>query len=96
MTGYQIRLTGFVDVPRERWEAVLAALPEHIRLSRAEPGCLEFNVAPDGTVPFRLSVSERFAGKAAFEAHQARLAGSDWAAATKGLPRHYRIREVAG
>ena len=87
-----VLLDGHVDVPAERVAAVMAALPEHIRLTRAEPGCLHFSVTPSNEVPGRLFVSETFVDQTAFDAHQARGAASPWAEATRGIPRSYDIR----
>ncbi|GKY87654.1 putative quinol monooxygenase [Sinisalibacter aestuarii] len=89
-----IRLTGHIDVPEPRRAAIAAALPEHIRLTRAEPGCLAFEVRPDPAMPGRYTVAELFASRAAFEAHQARVAASDWGRISAGLPRSYTIDEV--
>lgn len=86
-------LTGHIDVPEERRAAVAAALPEHVRLTRAEPGCLFFEVEPDGAVSGRYRVSERFADRTAFEAHQARVRGSDWGRISEGIPRSYHITD---
>lgn len=69
---------------------VTAALPEHIRLTRAEPGCLSFEVTLT-TDPLVWRVEETFTNPAAFEAHQARAAGSDWAELTRGIAREYDI-----
>ncbi len=91
-----LRLTGHIDVPPDRLAAVRAALPEHIRLTRAEPGCLRFEVAPDPAVAGRFRVDELFASRADFDAHQARAAASRWAGVTNGIARCYRIEEVAG
>ena len=84
-------LSGYVDVPADRLAAVLAALPEHIRLSRAEPGCLSFDVTESAEVPGRLLVSETFATPEDFRAHQTRLAATPWAEVTRGLARHYTV-----
>ncbi|MBO9400814.1 antibiotic biosynthesis monooxygenase [Shimia sp. R9_3] len=89
-----IRLTGHIDVPSERQEAVAAALPAHIALTRAEPGCLSFDVTQDPANAGRYNFSELFVDQAAFDAHQARASASDWAAVTAGIPRHYQITEV--
>lgn len=86
-----VSLTGHVDVPADRLDAVRAALPEHIRLTRAETGCLHFNVTESAELPGRLLVSESFTSPEAFRAHQARLAATAWAEVTTGLERHYTI-----
>ncbi len=89
----QIRLTGHLDVPPDAWERVLGALPSHVAASRAEPGCLRFQVTPDAKAG-RLLVEEEFDSRASFDAHQARMASSPWAQITKGLKRHYQITEI--
>ncbi|WP_421704155.1 putative quinol monooxygenase [Aliiroseovarius sp.] len=91
-----ITLTGYIHVPADRLEAVSAALPAHIALTRAEPGCLSFEVTPDHAQPGRFTVSERFIDRAAFDAHQARAGTSPWAEVTAGIPRHYTIEEIEG
>ena len=95
MPGKHIHLSGYLDVPEARLAAVLEALQEHIRLSRAEPGCLSFSVVQDPARPTRLLVTESFASRAAFDAHQARAGASAWARVTRGLPRRYQIRKRA-
>ena len=87
-----VLLDGHIDVPEDRLAAVSAALPEHVRLTHAEPGCLHFSVTACADVPGRFLVSETFCNQAAFEAHQARGAASPWADVTKDIPRLYEIR----
>jgi quinol monooxygenase YgiN len=77
----------------EEADRVAALLPEHIRLTRAEPGCLRFEVWRSHADPCRFAVSESFRDRAAFTAHQARAADTIWARATKGVPRDYVIRD---
>lgn len=83
-----------MDVPEDRCAAVADALPAHIALTRAEPGCLAFDVTEDAARPGRYLVSELFASQADFDAHQTRAAASLWAKVTAGIPRHYTIDEV--
>ncbi len=85
-----IRLSGRLFCCDER-EARLVSqhLAEHIRLSRAEPGCLAFEVTPQDNGRIWL-VEECFADKRAFEAHQARTGASTWGRATAGIRREYR------
>ena len=87
-----VNLDGHIDVPADRLADVTAALPDHIALTRAEPGCLRFDVTANPETPGRFDVSEAFADQAAFEAHQARAKTSVWAEITAGLPRNYRIQ----
>jgi quinol monooxygenase YgiN len=65
-------------------------LPAHIALTRAEPGCISFEVT-QGSDPLIWDVAECFTDQAAFDAHQARTRESDWFAATQGIRRAYRI-----
>ena len=65
-------------------------LPDHIRLSRAEPGCLTFNVDPtDDPLVWRLD--ESFTDRAAFDAHQTRTRASVWYAETALLKRDFHV-----
>ncbi|MCB1386771.1 MAG: antibiotic biosynthesis monooxygenase [Nitratireductor sp.] len=91
-----VLLSGHIDVPADRLAAVEVALAEHVRLTRAEAGCIFFNVDPDPAVAGRFSVSEAFVHQAAFDHHQQRAGGSPWAAASQGIPRRYEIRTVGG
>ncbi len=91
----KIRLTGHIDVPPDRLDAVTRALGKHIRLTRAEAGCELFEVTPVPGVPGRFSVEELFRSRADFDAHQARVAASDWGRVSAGLVRNYRIEEIS-
>ncbi|HHC29105.1 MAG TPA: antibiotic biosynthesis monooxygenase, partial [Rhodobacterales bacterium] len=61
---------------------------------QGEPGCLSFEVTPDPAVEGRWQVAEVFVDQAAFDAHQARAAASDWAAVSAEIPRRYTIEEI--
>lgn len=88
-----IRLSGRLVCRAEaETEAVRAALPEHIRLTRAEPGCIAFDVTATRD-PLVWRVEERFTDRTAFEAHQVRTRASAWYLATAGIPRDYTIDE---
>ncbi len=86
-----VRLTGqlLCETP-EQVDAVVEHLPEHVALTRAEPGCQRFDVVPLGD-GLTWQVDEAFAGAAAFRAHQVRVAGSAWGAATAGIGRRYAV-----
>ena len=73
---------------------VRAALAEHIRLTRAEPGCISFEVTATDD-PMIWNVAEAFCDAAAFEAHQTRAAASDWARETAGIARDYTIEGLS-
>ena len=90
-TGHRVYLTGFLDVPPDRLQQVRLALPQHIALTRAEAGCVSFEVVEDSSVAGRFNVSEVFENRAAFDAHQARTKASEWFKVTQGIPRHYSV-----
>ncbi|KIC42880.1 antibiotic biosynthesis monooxygenase [Ruegeria sp. ANG-R] len=87
----KVCLQGHIMVPAAQLDQVRQALPEHIALTRAEPGCLGFEVVEDNNHPGRFNVSEVFESKAAFDAHQERTRASNWFRITQGLKRHYSI-----
>ncbi|WP_413873439.1 putative quinol monooxygenase [Albidovulum sp.] len=92
--GPRLTLSGFLLCRTlEEADRVAALLPEHTRLSRAEAGCLRFEVWRSHADPCRFAVTECFRDRAAFDAHQARSATTVWARATKGIPRDYVIGE---
>ncbi|SUZ33122.1 hypothetical protein ROE7235_02890 [Roseibaca ekhonensis] len=67
-------------------------LPAHIAASRAEPGCLRFDVTPRacGRV---WDVSEEFTCADAFDAHQRRTQASLWGSATAHITRAFTRSE---
>ncbi|MCS5721520.1 antibiotic biosynthesis monooxygenase [Herbiconiux sp. CPCC 203407] len=87
-----MRLTGELVCRNAAEAAIVAAhLPEHIGLTRAEHGCLSFEVAATDD-PLVWTVEEHFATEDAFAAHQARVAASEWGRSTAGIERQYEIR----
>ena len=88
-----IHLTGTLTCATQDDAALVTRLlPEHMRLTLAEPGCLSFTVLPmnDGLT---WAVDETFADGLAFDAHQARTVASDWGRATAHVLRSYQIVE---
>jgi quinol monooxygenase YgiN len=86
-----IRLSGTLICASQEEAALVAThLPEHIRLTRLEPGCLAFEVAQtEDSMIWR--VEELFSDRPAFVAHQDRAKDSIWGAATKAIRREYQI-----
>ena len=73
----RITLAGFLICRcLEEGDRVAALLPEHIRLTRSEPGCLRFEVVRSMADPVRFAVYETFTDRQAFDAHQARTRAS--------------------
>jgi len=88
-----IRLTGqLLCADKGQAALVVAHLPDHIRLTRTEAGCISFEVRQSAD-PLVWEVAEVFSDRAAFEAHQERTAASAWGRATKGIERQYVITE---
>ena len=71
----------------------LDLLPEHISLSRAEPGCLHFDIWQDDD-PLVWHLAELFADADAFAAHTARTRASAWGQASGGIRREFQPRDV--
>lgn len=90
VTG-KLRLSGLLTCASVTEAAIVHQyLPEHIRLSRAEPGCLSFDVTQSDD-PMIWRVEECFADQTAFDAHQVRTRASEWWRASAGIRRDFRI-----
>lgn len=74
----------------EEAQVVIRHLPEHVRLTRAEAGCLRFDVVPTSNA-LTWQVDETFGDLAAFRAHKQRVASSPWGLATASIERRYSI-----
>jgi quinol monooxygenase YgiN len=64
-----IVVTGTVTARPDSFEAMLAVALEHVRRSRAEPGCLQHGVSIDAENPLTLVFYEEWEDQAALEAH---------------------------
>lgn len=89
-----VRLRGqMICMTDDELQAVRQHLADHLRLTRAEPGCLTFEVTPtDDAMVYE--VMEAFRDRASFDAHQARTRDSAWFAATRHILRDFRLEEV--
>jgi quinol monooxygenase YgiN len=89
-----IRLRGqLICMTEAESQAIRAHLPDHLALSRAEPGCLTFDVSPTDD-PLIWEVMEAFRTREDFDAHQARTRASPWFAATRTILRDFRMEEL--
>ncbi len=89
-----IRLTGqLICQTEDQTRMVARYLPKHVALSRAEPGCLSFDVKVTDN-PLIWQVDEAFTDQAAFNAHQQRGAASEWGRQTAGLQRAFTVTQV--
>ncbi|MXP20778.1 antibiotic biosynthesis monooxygenase [Gordonia sp. HNM0687] len=85
----EVVIAGFlVCANAEEADTVERHLMRHVDLTRAEPGCLSFDVDRTGD-PLIWRVDERFVDEAAFAFHQQRVADSEWGRATAGIERRY-------
>lgn len=66
----------------------LELLPDHIAASRSEPGCLRFDIAQSDD-PLIWDLTELFADKTAFAAHQERSRNSRWGRESAALRRDF-------
>lgn len=89
-----VKLNGFlVCRSLEEADRVAVMLPEHIRLTRAELGCVRFEVWRSQADPVRFAVHELFTSRETFAQHQARTADSPWGVSTRNIPRDYRVTD---
>lgn len=90
-----VRLSGFLRCASvEDIQLVETHLPAHLRLTRAELGCIFFDVTQTDD-PLVWRVEELFVDRAAFDFHQQRTRASEWFTATSTIPRDYEIVTLA-
>ena len=90
----KVILEGHIIVPDADILTVKAELDNHIKLTRAEAGCLVFKVTQDSNNNSRFKVYEEFVDRDSFANHQVRAGESKWAFVTKNVVRHYKITDV--
>ncbi|MEO8245011.1 MAG: antibiotic biosynthesis monooxygenase [bacterium] len=89
-----IRLRGhLVCVSDDEAAAVRDNLAAHIALTRAEPGCLGFEISPTDD-PMVFEVMETFRTRDDFNSHQTRTRASPWFDATRSVLRDFRVEEI--
>jgi quinol monooxygenase YgiN len=89
----KLTLLGYILAPAAELPAVRAGLADHIAATRAEPGCISFEMSEDPNQPGRFNLEEVFADRDALDEHRARMQASPWAEASKNIERHYEITE---
>ena len=87
--GDQVRLVGHIQVPVHKQALIQAALPIHIENTRAESGCITFELEQHPIDPCRFEVFEIFQNQNVFDQHQARVQTSEWGALTTDAQRFY-------
>lgn len=87
----KITLSGYIIVTDTDLPMVSKALKKHIELTRAEAGCLVFEITQHTSRSNRFQVYEEFRDKEAFLEHQERVKVSDWGRITCNVERHYEV-----
>lgn len=90
----KVILSGYIQVPHHDRQSVKEALPTHIANTRAEKGCLRFEVTESAEEEGKFIVYEEFESDEAFQFHQKRTKASEWGERTKNISRHYRVQVV--
>lgn len=90
----KVVLEGYILVSDSDLPSVEKELPNHIRLTREEEGCLAFDVLQDVVNANRFSVYEEFSSRSSFEYHQQRVHSSNWGRLSRDVERHYQITEA--
>jgi quinol monooxygenase YgiN len=90
----RVILKGYVIVADDDLDAINKALPAHIVNTRAEDGCLLFNVTQDVNQKNRFNVHEEFKNKESFLNHQDRVKHSEWGNVSANLEKHYHINQI--
>lgn len=92
----RVVLTGTLVCTDDAQAAVVRrCLPMHAALSRAEPGCISFEVTPTDD-PWVWQVEETFLDARSFEGHQARARTSEWGRSTVGIERRCTVTGLEG
>lgn len=87
----EVSLRGLLLCEDEGQAAIVREhLTQHIALTRAEQGCISFEVNATND-PLMWEVSELFASREAFESHHKRVRSSEWGATTREIRREYTI-----
>ncbi len=89
----KVVLSGHILVASEDLAKVRDALPLHCELTKAEPGCLVFQVNEDPNQAGKFTVYEEFESRATFQRHQERVAASDWGRISRNVERFYTVEE---
>ncbi len=87
----KVILSGYIDVPAADLNDVTGELPNHIRLTREEDGCIVFEVTQDAAITGRFNVYEEFSSEETFSLHQQRVDRSHWGKITARVVRNYAI-----
>ena len=94
MAAKRILSSGSNTCEADDLELVRTYVPDHIRLTMAEPGCVRFSIEASDEDPCKFIVSEEFIDRSAFDAHTARTRQSAWWEKTQHIPRDITVTEA--
>ncbi len=89
-----IIVTGTLKVRPDGLDRALAVSLEHVRRSRAEPGCLIHSVHQDVEDPLTIVFFEQWADRGALDAHFKVSASNDFVAAISALATERPTMEI--
>ena len=87
----KVVLQGYIVVPESDLRLIESALATHIQLTKAEPGCLVFEITRDAENPCEYHVYEEFSDQKSFALHQQRVQASAWGRVTSNVERFYEV-----
>jgi quinol monooxygenase YgiN len=89
-----VTLTGFlVCRSLEEADRVSELLPEHIRTTRAERGCVRYEVWRSRADPVRYAFHGVFTNRATYGEHLARSEATLYGTCTRHIPRDFRLTD---
>lgn len=91
----KVIVSGQIYVPLASLEQLRPAIATHVDLSRAEAGCLAFNLEENRDEPGRFDLYEEFVDSEAFEVHKRRTADSQWGTLGQDVQKDFEVREVS-
>ena len=89
----KVILKGYIMVSAADLSRLENELPNHLRLTRAEAGCLIFDVTKDVDIAGKFHVDEEFVDQQSFALHRQRVEKSHWGKVSAGAERFYEITE---
>ena len=87
----KVILEGYIVASANDLNNIKEHLDEHIKLTRAEKGCLTFNVQQRNGKELIFDVYEEFTDKEAYDLQQERVKTSTWYKATRKVESHYDV-----
>ncbi len=90
----KVVVSGQIYVPLRSLDEIRRAIEIHVELSRAEEGCLMFDLIESLEEPGRFDLYEEFVDMNAFEQHKLRAETSEWAEVSKEVQRDFEVQQA--